>query len=142
MENFDSAFTNRIHVTIEYEKPDATSRKNIWRKLLNKRKDTIQLDSSWEGDEVYDILSELEVTGRDIRNLIRTAYGYAKYQAGLRGVPMTLGVRHVRMIIEETCSAKNVDQVVLRLQPMAIRTMTLPLEDAEKPTTEEMKSGP
>jgi hypothetical protein len=72
---------------------------------------------------VFKVLGELEVTGRDIRNLIRTAYGYAKSQE-----TTLLGVRHVKMIMDENCKAENVDEVSHKLVKYANRTRTLKIK--------------
>ncbi len=123
--NFDEAFKNRIHVIIEYQNPDAAARCNIWRHLLTKRQNGITLDESWTETE-YEILGELEINGRDIRNLIRTAYGYAKSH----GKP--LGVRHVQMVMTENCTANNVSEVAKKLDNSANRTATWPPEESNE----------
>lgn len=77
IDDFDNAFHNRIHVTIKYESLTTESRTNIWKSLLRKLIDSVDLDSSWS-EEAVAILGQLDINGRDVRNLIRTAYGFIK----------------------------------------------------------------
>ncbi|KAH8744233.1 P-loop containing nucleoside triphosphate hydrolase protein, partial [Hyaloscypha finlandica] len=72
IDDFDNAFHNRIHVTIKYENLTIESRTNIWRSLLRRLSDSVDLDDTWS-EEAVEILGHLDINGRDVRNLIRTA---------------------------------------------------------------------
>jgi SpoVK/Ycf46/Vps4 family AAA+-type ATPase len=130
---FDEAFNNRIHVKIQFHPLSCEARLNIWKNLLTKKRDRIVLDKSWEGDEEIKFLARLDMNGRDIRNLIRTAYGYARSQQ------KELGVRHILTVMREFCSAKNVEEVAEALMPAAQRTRTMSLEVNGQPSK---TSGP
>ncbi|KAF2248117.1 P-loop containing nucleoside triphosphate hydrolase protein, partial [Trematosphaeria pertusa] len=97
VDDFDPAFYNRIHAMIEYPQLSQDARTRIWKSLLvEKKKNVVHLDISWKEDEsrIYKILGELETNGRDIRNLIRTAYGIA------RSHETDLGVRHIVSVMK------------------------------------------
>ncbi|CAM1508686.1 Fc.00g055340.m01.CDS01 [Cosmosporella sp. VM-42] len=64
-EDFDQAFYNRIHVSIEYPELSPEARTNIWENLLTKKQDSINLDASWSEVE-FSFLGDLECNGRDI----------------------------------------------------------------------------
>ena len=100
IEEFDPAFHNRIHVTIKYDDLLPKSRKQIWQNLLAKSSDAIFLDNLWSDNE-FATLSEWKSNCRDIRNLIRTAYGFAKSERA------NLGLRHVVIVLENILSEKD-----------------------------------
>ncbi|KAF5665950.1 TOB3 (member of AAA-ATPase family) [Fusarium circinatum] len=65
---FDPAFESRIHLTIHYPNLDYTSRLHIWKTFVN-------IDngrSSLSGDEL-DELAGVELNGRQIKNVVKTA---------------------------------------------------------------------
>ncbi|KFA74043.1 hypothetical protein S40288_05149 [Stachybotrys chartarum IBT 40288] len=74
--DFDDAFQNRLHVTLEYSDLDAPARTNIWRDHITRsaqKNKTYQ----WTAD-MYEALGQLSLNGRDIKNCVRTAYAYTK----------------------------------------------------------------
>ena len=73
-EEFDSAFISRIHLIIDYDPLDDVRRSRIWRNLAGR----ISKDNSL-GDEGFKVLGqELDINGREIKNLLRTASSLAK----------------------------------------------------------------
>lgn len=120
-EDFDPAFYNRIHVSIEYPELSPESRTNIWRNLLIEQKDALNLDASWSGVD-FSLLGDLECNGRDIRNLIRTAYGYAVSRE------KCLGVRHFVKVLRQNSSVKNAEPVIKRLERIANRVPSMKLD--------------
>ncbi|EAA29861.2 P-loop containing nucleoside triphosphate hydrolase protein [Neurospora crassa] len=90
-QDFDDAFKSRIHVTISYPKlsPDAKSR--IWESLINTNK-SVEVDESWTKD-IYNALGQLNLNGRTIKNILRTAVAYANSEG------KKLGARHVLAIL-------------------------------------------
>jgi SpoVK/Ycf46/Vps4 family AAA+-type ATPase len=121
-DEFDEAFYNRIHVTIKYPELDAQARTNIWRYLLTKKRNAIKLDDRWS-DHDFGILGDLRCNGRDIRNLIRTAYGYANSQR------KELGVQHLLTVLRENMNIGNAEKIVSRLECALEMTATTPSED-------------
>lgn len=71
VEHFDPAFESRIHVRVHFGSPNATTRAQIWQTLL-------------PGDHNEDIVEklgrDLEINGRQIKNLVRVAVLMAKYK--------------------------------------------------------------
>ncbi|KAF5234210.1 hypothetical protein FANTH_12247 [Fusarium anthophilum] len=65
---FDPAFESRIHLTIHYPNLDYTSRLHIWKTFVNIDNDR----SSLSGDEL-DELAGVELNGRQIKNVVKTA---------------------------------------------------------------------
>ena len=117
---FDLAFKNRIHVTIEYPDLGPVARSKIWENLLTKKKDAINLDKTWSEVE-YSWLGNLECNGRDIRNIIRTAYGLAASRERL------LSVRHLLRVLRERESLPNAEEVIGKLELIARRSPSIPL---------------
>src|SRR6266542_1344950 len=77
LEDFDEAFHNRIHITIKYHDLQQEARTNIWRQHLSKASKKDSRSDLWDED-IYQLLGQLDTNGRDIRNYIRAAYGYAR----------------------------------------------------------------
>lgn len=76
VEEFDPAFLSRIHLKISFPAPNKTTRGSIWRNFLQNLDECRNWDPS-----VYERLgSELEVNGREIKNLIKPALAIAKYK--------------------------------------------------------------
>ncbi|KAK1978598.1 P-loop containing nucleoside triphosphate hydrolase protein [Colletotrichum cereale] len=63
--NIDPAFQSRIHVALEYGALDFTSREAVWRNFISE-----DMDFS---DEDLKKLAKLELNGRHIKNVIKTA---------------------------------------------------------------------
>ncbi|KAF7541236.1 hypothetical protein G7054_g760 [Neopestalotiopsis clavispora] len=64
---FDPAFESRIHLTIDYPKLDREARQRIWANFINAQsRSTI---SAWE----LRLLGQLELNGRQIKNMVKTA---------------------------------------------------------------------
>jgi SpoVK/Ycf46/Vps4 family AAA+-type ATPase len=64
---FDPTFESRIHLTIDYPKLDREARQRIWANFINAQsRSTI---SAWE----LRLLGQLELNGRQIKNMVKTA---------------------------------------------------------------------
>ena len=108
---------DRIHVTIRYDELSALSRSNIWKNLLTGSRNPIKLDGSWS-EEVFETLGELKTNGRDIRNLIRTAYEYA------RSKKVDLGVSHVVAVLRNNPSITVGEEILEKLEVPVPRKST------------------
>ncbi|EGO57267.1 hypothetical protein NEUTE1DRAFT_41557, partial [Neurospora tetrasperma FGSC 2508] len=86
-QDFDDAFKSRIHVTISYPKLSSEAKSQIWESLISTNK-SVETDASWT-KAVYTALGKLNLNGRTIKNILRTAVAYANSE----GKP--LGARHV-----------------------------------------------
>ncbi|OTA85078.1 hypothetical protein M434DRAFT_41783, partial [Hypoxylon sp. CO27-5] len=85
VEAIDSAFKSRIHLTIKYPHLNAAARRQIWERFVqtSNQKTTLQpLD--------YTRLQEVNVNGREIKNIVKTAQLLASYE----NVPLAL--EHIR----------------------------------------------
>lgn len=90
-ENIDPAFESRIHVSLTYQPLGFDSRRHIWTQFLGRTTNTETLT-----DEQLDRLAEVELNGRQIKNLVKTAgllawsqeqklgFGYIQTVLGLR----------------------------------------------------------
>ncbi|KAL2004777.1 hypothetical protein VTN00DRAFT_3305 [Thermoascus crustaceus] len=69
VENIDSAFESRIHVSIQYADLDVTSRRHIWSTFLGR-----VANKAVFSDEELVKLAEVQLNGRQIKNILRTAH--------------------------------------------------------------------
>lgn len=72
LEEIDEAFHSRIHVSLHYPGLSKESRKLIWRTFLGDNKSITDHD--------VETLSEVDLNGRQIKNLLKTAQMLAKHQ--------------------------------------------------------------
>jgi SpoVK/Ycf46/Vps4 family AAA+-type ATPase len=82
VDNIDAAFESRIHLSLQYEKLDKPSRKHVWETFLSKTKGAGQF-----GDPEIDRLADVELNGRQIKNVIKTAQLLASKQ----DIPLSFG---------------------------------------------------
>lgn len=68
VDNIDQAFQSRIHVSLEYPDLTAESRAYIWRNFLSAAKQRPEIT-----DEDVEELARLELNGRQIKNILKTA---------------------------------------------------------------------
>jgi AAA+ superfamily predicted ATPase len=66
--NMDKAFKSRIHISIEYPDLTAASRRKIWRNFLKASSQPNDFSETDLGE-----LASLEVNGRQIKNILKTA---------------------------------------------------------------------
>ncbi|KAK3899109.1 hypothetical protein C8A05DRAFT_18413 [Staphylotrichum tortipilum] len=90
--DFDEAFKSRIHVTISYPALSNEAQSTIWKRLIENNKD-VKLDQAWN-DQVYAALGMLNLNGRTIKNILRTAVAYAYADSD------ALGLRHVVAMLQ------------------------------------------
>ena len=90
--NIDDAFHSRIHISMQYPALDRESRKHIW-KTFAERQGKAGVDLA---DADIDELSEVEINGRQIKNVLKTA-GMLAARKGGRGV---VGVGEVRTVMQ------------------------------------------
>lgn len=89
--DFDAAFASRIHLTIHYPSLDKASRLAIWRTFLGSPPQS-GIESRISEDDL-EILAAVEVNGREIKNIVKTARLLA------RGQGVELGREHVEMVL-------------------------------------------
>ncbi|ROV96054.1 hypothetical protein VPNG_09177 [Cytospora leucostoma] len=71
---FDDAFKSRIHIPIRYTDLDVKSRLQIWRSFCKKVPGGVDIL-----DAEYEILAEIELNGRQIKNVIKAAESLAAF---------------------------------------------------------------
>lgn len=97
VEAFDPAFESRIHLTINYPALDFDSRLHVWKVFIDRRK--LEATGALEprqfrlGEEDFKALAKLELNGREIKNVVKTA----SLLAVRDGAP--LGMEHVRAVL-------------------------------------------
>jgi AAA+ superfamily predicted ATPase len=74
IEQFDPAFKSRIHLTLKYHRLSAKDRRDLWRTFILAGSQDNQVASD---DELLDEVSSHDLNGREIRNIVRTAYAIA-----------------------------------------------------------------
>ena len=110
---FDDAFISRVHVQLHYPALEDADRKKIWRNFINKlqqeRGSKIRItrdakDYLLEGKQVQ----ELQLNGREIRNIFQTAVGLAEYEHDVddEGLIM-LKEDHLAQVAEMSGEFKN-----------------------------------
>jgi hypothetical protein len=75
IEAFDTAFKSRIHLSIKYPALSSDSRKELWMTFLTN--DLARSRPDWMSDTFLDRLSAEPLNGRQIKNIVRTAYSLA-----------------------------------------------------------------
>ena len=66
--DFDTAFESRIHLTIHYPPLDIQSRLHVWKTFVQMGDAEMRLS-----DEDLESLARIEVNGRQIKNIVKTA---------------------------------------------------------------------
>lgn len=87
-ENIDAAFESRIHVSLAYRNLDATSRRHIWSQFL----DTPSGPAF--SSEQLDKVAAVELNGRQIKNVLKTANLLAQVEGG------QLKYEHVQTVLD------------------------------------------
>jgi len=92
IKNIDEAFHSRIHVTINYPNLSVESRRHIWQQFLGP-------DSVVTGKDL-DRLARVNINGRQIKNMLKTAQMLARSQEkGKDGQREKVGMQHIETIL-------------------------------------------
>lgn len=70
--SFDEAFRSRIHIAIKYPGLDCTARRSIWVNFLKQARQVHEYGVQVSDKEI-DELSEREINGREVRNIVKSA---------------------------------------------------------------------
>ncbi|KAF4810157.1 hypothetical protein CGCSCA5_v010820 [Colletotrichum siamense] len=77
VESFDPAFESRIHLTINYPALDFDSRLHVWKVFIDRRKadgsGALEPRQFRLEEEDFKALAKLELNGREIKNVVKTA---------------------------------------------------------------------
>ena len=87
--DFDTAFESRIHLTIHYPPLDIPSRLHIWKTFVHMG----DLESRLN-DKDLETLAKIEVNGRQIKNIIKTARLLSKQERA------PLAMKHIEMVLQ------------------------------------------
>lgn len=88
---FDPAFESRIHLTIDYPKLDGEARERIWKNFLNGGANETSRPIAL--DDLHS-LSELDLNGRQIKNIVKTAGLLAAQEK------CAIGMHHIRTVLK------------------------------------------
>ena len=88
IKDFDTAFESRIHLTIHYPPLDIPSRLHVWKTFTQMG----DLESRLSEKDLED-LAKIEVNGREIKNIIKTARLLSKQKKA------PLAIEHVNMVL-------------------------------------------
>lgn len=86
--DFDTAFESRIHLTIHYPPLDIQSRLHVWKTFVQMGDAKMRLS-----DEDLESLARIEVNGRQIKNIVKTARLLSKQEKE------PLAREHVEMVL-------------------------------------------
>ena len=87
IKNIDDAFHSRIHISMQYPSLSAASRRHIWNTFMSK--------TTGLSDGQLDALAQVELNGRQIKNVLKTAQMLARRGNGDGKVDMT----HIETIL-------------------------------------------
>lgn len=87
-ENIDPAFESRIHVALAYQDLDTTSRRLIWAQFIERTDNTEEFTGAQ-----LDKLAQVDLNGRQIKNMLKTAGLLAWSQQS------KLGFQHVQVVL-------------------------------------------
>ncbi|KAI6762754.1 hypothetical protein HG530_008734 [Fusarium avenaceum] len=97
VKDMDQAFQSRIHMSLEYPALDKSARESVWRGFLSR---AISLDAKMEGGAAHEISDEevtslagLELNGRQIKNVLKTANLLACHKEE------KLAFKHLRIVL-------------------------------------------
>ncbi|KAJ5169461.1 ATPase AAA-type core [Penicillium coprophilum] len=94
-QNIDPAFESRIHLSLTYKDLDMESRRRVWIQFLNRSSNTADFT-----DEQLNQVAELQLNGRQIKNVIKTAGLLAwckERELRYEDLEMVLTLRSLRM---------------------------------------------
>ncbi|KAK8121180.1 hypothetical protein PG999_005300, partial [Apiospora kogelbergensis] len=83
--SFDDAFKSRIHVPLQFRPLPVESRRAIWRQFCGR------VDARLDGDDLAR-LAGLELNGRQIKNIVKTANSLASFKG------QKLGISHLEQV--------------------------------------------
>lgn len=89
---FDAAFQSRIHLTINYPQLDHASRRAIWETFVRPEGVILKHKSTIKRTEL-DELAKMQLNGREIKNIIKTARLLANRK------DIGLGLDHVKTVL-------------------------------------------
>ncbi|KAF2726995.1 P-loop containing nucleoside triphosphate hydrolase protein [Polyplosphaeria fusca] len=93
LDEIDSAFESRIHLTLQYSELDKPSRKQVWKSLLEKSARGQDSNVGPFDDSELEKLAKIELNGRQIKNVLKTAGLLAQ------GKGECLGMGHLETVI-------------------------------------------
>ncbi|KAI0201471.1 hypothetical protein F4808DRAFT_425284 [Astrocystis sublimbata] len=104
-DELDEAFKSRINLTINMPELNPTHRARVWENLITTYNKRVEGDFIWT-NEMFHALGGLQINGRVIKNILRTAEYFA------RSTNSKMTASHVNDVIKvelsETTDAKNV----------------------------------
>jgi SpoVK/Ycf46/Vps4 family AAA+-type ATPase len=96
VEAMDPAFQSRIHLTIQYPNLEESARRQIWISFVKYSSQPNILE-----DHHFDELSQINLNGREIKNLVKTAQLLACHEND------PLSIEHVKTVLHVIQAAQN-----------------------------------
>ena len=94
VDNMDAAFESRIHLTLQYNELDKASRRQVWATFLDRCYDMRDSTVGKFTDAELDRLAKVQLNGRQIKNVLKTAQLLAsKYDE-------VLGMGHLETVLK------------------------------------------
>jgi SpoVK/Ycf46/Vps4 family AAA+-type ATPase len=90
---FDAAFQSRIHLVINYPSLDYGARMMIWHNFIRPEALASSQYASAVSEEEFEVLAGMELNGREIKNIVKTA----QLLATRKMVP--LGMEHIQTVL-------------------------------------------
>ena len=87
--DFDTAFESRIHLTIHYPPLDIPSRLHVWKTFVQMGNLESRLN-----EKDLETLAKIEVNGREIKNIIKTAHLLSKQERA------PLAMKHIDLVLK------------------------------------------
>lgn len=97
VQTFDAAFQSRIHISLDYPNLSVESRRTVWSNFLTSQQHSIT-------DTQMAKLSNMEMNGRQIKNVLKTAQLLARRKS------KPLGYEHVMTVVDVTQHLHNSTQ--------------------------------
>ncbi|KAI9647718.1 hypothetical protein NHQ30_004104 [Ciborinia camelliae] len=91
VKNIDPAFQSRIHLSMEYQDLDKSAREKVWRNFLSRGEDAEHHHQITDAE--VGKLADVNINGRQIKNILKTAKLLASYKDEL------LKFEHVRTVM-------------------------------------------
>ncbi|KAL0942280.1 AAA family ATPase [Colletotrichum truncatum] len=115
--SYKNPLFSHINVHLRYYDPDLSQRTNIWRQHLERVRGSTHCDESknqWS-EETYELLGQLHTNGREIRNYVRTAHGYA------HALREDLDINHLLTVIRNNLNARQSSETSVILSQLEAR---------------------
>ena len=108
VQDFDRAFQSRIHMAVHYTQLPFASRRALWKAFVVRACDGVAPD--WLSDQKLDQLAGVELNGRQIKNVVKTAHTIAKSSGSrLENVHIQSSLKYTKTFDDVSLSGSDKD---------------------------------